>query len=84
MVIHYSLMLVVFLFISFFVQPFLLPLPDTKLTMILSLIVYGIVFFIGAKVVVKLSMIISDGVFLEGMPNWKINDDNQIYEDSET
>lgn len=77
-IVNYSVMGVVFLFLSFLVQPFFVPLPDTKLTTILGLSIHVIVFLIVAKILVKLCMIISDGVFLNGMPNWEKNDDDQV------
>src|SRR5699024_7240977 len=39
MLVHYSIMLCVFLFISFIVKPLFDPLPDTKLTTILDFVV---------------------------------------------
>src|SRR5699024_12545850 len=73
MLVHYSIMLCVFLFISFIVKPLYAPLPDTKLTTILGFVVSGIIFIITSKIIVKLSSMISDGVFPKGMPNWESN-----------
>lgn len=80
MLVHYSIMLCVFLFISFIVKPLYAPLPDTKLTTILGFVVSGIIFIITSKIIVKLSSMISDGVFPKGMPNWESNVEDQCRE----
>jgi len=73
MLIHYGVMLVLFLLISFVVKPAFMPLPDSKLTTALAFIVYGLIFFISSKTLMKLSSIISHGAIPRGMPHWHEN-----------
>ena len=69
MLVHYSIMLALFLLIFFVINPALTLLPETKLTSGVSFVIYGLIYFLTSKIVVKLCTVISDGVFLNGMPH---------------
>lgn len=73
MLIHYGVMLALFLLVSFVVKPAFIPLPDSKVTTALAFIVYGLIFFISSKILIKLSSMISDGAIPRGMPHWREN-----------